>query len=149
MFEEKGVSFARRSQRQQVGPQTEIYLADTMGELGLFYRLCPVVCIGGSFAHVGGHNPVEAAQLGAAIIFGPHMYNFSAIAREFTARQAAIQLRNANEIAFTVERLLSSKGERVLCSSSARVLADGKRHVLDQVLEALAPWLGAAEKKAA
>jgi len=141
MVEERGIAFARRSIKEAITPQTEIYLADTMGELGLFYRLSSMAAIGGSFVAVGGHNPIEPAQLDCAIIFGPHMRNFSAIAREFTRRQAALQLQNANELVFAIERLLEAPHERLLYATAARALADEKRNVLDRVLEALASWL--------
>jgi 3-deoxy-D-manno-octulosonic-acid transferase len=144
-----GLAGARRSKKESITSQTDVYLADTMGELGLFYRLCRVALIGGSFTGAGGHNPVEAAQLDCAIIFGPHMYNFSAMAREFIRERAAVQLRHADEIPATVHRMLGVPGERRNYAASARRLADDKRHVLDEVLKALAPWLDAAAKKAA
>jgi 3-deoxy-D-manno-octulosonic-acid transferase len=95
IIKENGVAFARRSKKEPITPETDIYLADTMGELGLFYRLCRVALIGGSFAGGGGHNPVEAAQLDCAIFFGPHMHNFSSMAREFVRERAAVQLHDA------------------------------------------------------
>ena len=76
ILETQGLRVARRSKGDAITSETQIYLADTMGELGLFYRLSPIAVIGGSFVRVGGHNPIEAAQLGAAIIFGPFMTNF-------------------------------------------------------------------------
>ncbi len=133
--------FAQRSKNEPIAAYTGIYLADTMGELGLFYRLCQLAVIGGSFKRVGGHNPVEAAQLDCAIIFGPHMYNFSAIAREFTRQKAAIQLQGFNELTFTLDRLLGDKAEKLKYAGAAKMLADQKRHVLDQIVEALRPWL--------
>jgi len=148
MIGDREINFARRSKKETIAPHTELYLADTMGELGLFYRLCPIVAIGGSFVSVGGHNPIEPAQLGAAIIFGPMMYNFSEIAREFTRKNAAIQLNAGNEIAFTVDRLLATPSERGRLSMTARNLAEQKRHVLDEVCEALAPWLDPAKRAA-
>jgi 3-deoxy-D-manno-octulosonic-acid transferase len=87
---------ARRSKKETVTVSTDIYFADTMGELGLLYRLSPLAVIGGSFVAIGGHNPIEAAQLGCVVIFGPHMHNFSAIAREFARKNAAIQLQGTN-----------------------------------------------------
>jgi 3-deoxy-D-manno-octulosonic-acid transferase len=57
--------------------QTDIYVADTMGELGLFYRLSPIVFMGGSLVEHGGQNPIEAVKLGASIVHGPHVFNFS------------------------------------------------------------------------
>ena len=58
---------------------TEIYVADTVGELGLIYRLAPAVFMGGSLVKHGGQNPIEAAKLGAAILHGPHVWNFAEI----------------------------------------------------------------------
>jgi len=146
---ESGLTCARRSKRENIEPGTDIYLADTMGELGLFYRLCRVALIGGSFTGGGGHNPVEAAQLDCAIFFGPHMHNFSAMAREFVRGRAAVQLRHASEIPETVHRLFGVPEERRNYAATALRLAAEKRHVLDQVLEALTPWLDAAAKKPA
>lgn len=70
---------ALRSAGDHPGPQTDIYIADTLGEMGLWYRLCPVAFIGGSLARIGGHNPYEPMQLGCAIIHGPHVSNFADI----------------------------------------------------------------------
>ncbi|KJV09393.1 hypothetical protein VZ95_11785 [Elstera litoralis] len=57
-------------------PDSGLYIADTMGELGLWYRLARVAVIGGSFIPHGGQNPTEAARLGVPVLFGPHMENF-------------------------------------------------------------------------
>jgi 3-deoxy-D-manno-octulosonic-acid transferase len=135
-----GLPFARRSKGEAITDDTQIYLADTMGELGLLYRLCPVVVLGGSFVW-GGHNPIEAAQLGAAIIFGPRMNNFLEIAREFTFAQAAMPLQHANEMAFAVDYLLTNPDERNKRVQAARLLADQKRHILDQIIVEMDPWL--------
>ena len=72
-----GLSFARRSLNQL--PQTDdaVWLADSYGELGLWYRLAEVALIGGGFDRIGGHNPWEAAALGAAILHGPDIANFT------------------------------------------------------------------------
>ncbi|HUY67757.1 MAG TPA: 3-deoxy-D-manno-octulosonic acid transferase [Alphaproteobacteria bacterium] len=141
LIAEQGLRCARRSQAEDIAPGTDIYLADTMGELGLFYRLCPIAVIGGSFVRHGGHNPIEPAQLGCAIIFGPYMQNFAAIARDFTRADGALGLQGAGELAFTLDRLLQSPGERVQMARAARFLAEDKGHVLDQVMDALAPWI--------
>jgi 3-deoxy-D-manno-octulosonic-acid transferase len=67
----------RRSLGEPITATTDVYIADTMGELGVFYRLCPIVLIGGSFFHHGGQNLVEPARIGCAIICGPEMFNFT------------------------------------------------------------------------
>ena len=74
-----GWTVARRSRGEPVEARTEIYLADTLGEMGLWYRLCPVTFLGGSLVPVGGHNPFEPAALGSAILHGPHVENFAGI----------------------------------------------------------------------
>jgi len=134
-----GLLFARRSQRQPLTAQTEIYLADTMGELGLFYRLAPLCMLGGSFVPAGGHNPIEPAQLDCAIVFGPYMHNFSAIAREFTLNRAAVGLQHINELALTIERLLHELNERMSYTLAAKLLAEQKQHVLQNIIEKLRP----------
>ncbi|MBN8980131.1 MAG: 3-deoxy-D-manno-octulosonic acid transferase, partial [Rhizobiales bacterium] len=79
MLSAAGVNVALRSQDEMPSGDTEIYVADTMGELGLFYRLAPVVFMGGSLVDHGGQNPIEAIKLGAAILHGPHVFNFPEI----------------------------------------------------------------------
>ena len=72
-----GLQAALRSREQLPMAATDIYVADTMGELGLFYRLAPIVFMGGSLVEHGGQNPIEAVKLGAAIVHGPHVFNFA------------------------------------------------------------------------
>ena len=68
---------ALRSREELPTATTDIYVADTMGELGLFYRLAPIVFMGGSLVAHGGQNPIEAIKLGASIVHGPHVFNFT------------------------------------------------------------------------
>lgn len=74
-----GWATALRSAGELPGPDTDIYIADTLGEMGLWYRLCPIAFIGGSLARIGGHNPYEPVQLNCAVIHGPHVFNFAGI----------------------------------------------------------------------
>lgn len=136
-----GSTSARRSLGQALTADTAIYLADTMGELGLFYRLCPIVVLGGSFVPIGGHNPIEPAQLGGAIITGPHMHNFAGVMDEFLNARAVIQLPHANEIAFHIERLWANPAQRTDLAQAARFLAQQKAQVMDQVLQELQPLM--------
>jgi 3-deoxy-D-manno-octulosonic-acid transferase len=136
-----GLRFARRSKGEEILSDTQIYLADTMGELGLFYSLCPVAVMGGSFVRVGGHNPIEPALLGSAIICGPHMYNFTEVTHEFIAGNAILQIQHDNEISYAVNRLLTQPEERNRRAQAAQLLANRKRHILDQIIAELDPWL--------
>src|ERR1700757_2569654 len=72
-----GLKFGLRSREELPTGATDIYVADTLGELGLFYRLSGIVFMGGSLVEHGGQNPIEAVKLGAAIVHGPHVFNFS------------------------------------------------------------------------
>lgn len=74
-----GWKVAQRSQDDPIQSETQVYVADTLGELGLWYRLCAVSFVGGSLVPVGGHNPFEPASLGSAILHGPHIENFGEI----------------------------------------------------------------------
>ncbi|MGA8079856.1 MAG: 3-deoxy-D-manno-octulosonic acid transferase, partial [Xanthobacteraceae bacterium] len=74
-----GLIAVRRSQSAQPMPDVAIYIADTLGELGLIYRIAPIVFMGGSLASHGGQNPIEAVRLGAAVVHGPHVWNFAEI----------------------------------------------------------------------
>src|SRR5262249_31118833 len=68
-----------RSRGELPTPDTDIYIADTLGELGLIYRVASIVFVGGSLASHGGQNPIEPIKLGAAILHGPHVWNFAEI----------------------------------------------------------------------
>lgn len=68
---------AQRSAQQPITFTTQVYVADTIGEMGLWYRLARVAMVGGSWAHVGGHNPHEPISLGCAVLHGPNVWNFS------------------------------------------------------------------------
>ena len=141
LAERAELTIARRSRAQKILPQTDIYLADTMGELGLLYRLSQLCVVGGSFVPVGGHNPIEPAQLDCAVIFGPHMHNFSEIAREFVVQHAGVALKHDNELAFTLDRLLGDAKERAHYTMAAKMLADHKQNVLQHILDRLRPLL--------
>ena len=86
LLDAAGLGHARRSEGGQIAPETPVFLADTLGEMGLWYRLAPVSFVGGSLVPVGGHNPFEPAALGSAILTGPHVHNFQEI---FDRRAAA------------------------------------------------------------
>jgi 3-deoxy-D-manno-octulosonic-acid transferase len=141
MLRERGLSLARRSMSEPITERTEIYLADTMGELGLFYRLAGIAFIGGSLARMGGHNPYEAAQLDCAILHGPDMSNAAAGARALAGANAAATIHDAEGLAGWVSRLLSDPRERARRAAAAFEIADANGIVLDAVLERIAPWL--------
>lgn len=78
----KGIQFTRLTETRELVGDSKVLLADTLGEMGLWYRLADTVYLGGAHApHVGGHNPLEALQLGKPVLTGPDHYNFKDMAR--------------------------------------------------------------------
>lgn len=104
--------------RSRGEPVRDVYIADTMGELGLFYRAAPLVLMGKSLIGRGGQNPLEPARLGASVLFGPHMGNFADISQRM--REAGAAWEVAGE-----EDLVSALTERF--ADPARVASEGQR----------------------
>ena len=124
-------------------PDHGIYLADTLGELGLFYRLCPVVFVGGSLVRHGGQNPLEPARLGCAVLFGPHVWNFTDIADGLIRSGAACEVVDDTALAEAVARLLADPVEATAMGEAAAAFARDQAGVLQHILEALVPLLPA------
>ena len=142
-----------RSTEEPVTGDADFYIADSMGELGLFYRLADAAFIGGSLIPHGGQNPLEAARLGCAIVHGPHMTNFTAIVDELDAAGATIEAASSEAIARAVGRLIDEPAERARRVAAARDVAATKAGILDDVIGELAPFIqplmnGAAETDA-
>ena len=147
VLERAGMKGALRSSGDAIAPETEIYIADTLGELGLFYRLCPVAFIGGSLIPHGGQNLLEPARLDCAVIHGPHMENFRAVVGEMTTAEASIEAGNARDIADAVASLLDDEAARARRVEAARRIATAKDGVIDAVMEELGPFIEALAKK--
>src|SRR5215212_4220189 len=141
MIATSGLNPTLRSHEDLPTATTDIYVADTMGELGLFYRLAPIVFMGGSLVEHGGQNPIEAIKLGASVIHGPHVFNFTDV---YEALDAAGGARRAD----TQEALVKQFGQ-MLADPKAReaVLTASERVVgqlggaLERTLSALEPYL--------
>jgi 3-deoxy-D-manno-octulosonic-acid transferase len=86
---------------------TAVYVADTLGELGLFYRLASFAFIGGSLVRHGGQNPLEPARLDCAVLAGPHTFNFTGAYEAIFREQGLGVVRSSREIAEIARRLLS------------------------------------------
>ncbi|MGH7035255.1 MAG: 3-deoxy-D-manno-octulosonic acid transferase [Stellaceae bacterium] len=141
MLARQGLKVARRARGETLDAATDIYLADTLGELGLFYRLAGIAFIGGSLTPMGGHNPLEAALLDCAILHGPDISNCAAMAQSLAAAGAAITVRGVDELTTSVGRLLGDAVERAARAAAAAGIAADNRAVLDAVLARIAPWL--------
>ena len=126
-----------------MAPETGVYVADTMGELGLFYRFAEVVFMGKSLVPLGGQNALEAARLGCAVVQGPHVGNFAEMARRMKEAGASIEVADEDGLAEAVAGLLDDAGARARHKDSATAFAGAEAHVLDDVMAELRPFLDA------
>lgn len=116
---------ALRSAGELPGPDTAFYVADTIGELGLLYRLAGVALIGGSLVPHGGQNPLEAARLGCPVLLGPHTDNFAAIAARMVEAGAALRVADSGALAEAAAAVLTEADRvRSMTAAAARIAAD-------------------------
>ena len=135
-----------RSAGDEIGENVEIYVADTLGELGLWYRLCPVSLVGGSLVSIGGHNPFEPAALGSAIVHGPHISNFAEAYRQLHSAGAAVEVQGAVDLAAAISDLLRPDRAAVM-AAAAWDLSSAGAGTLDRVLSLLTPVVTAAVQR--
>jgi 3-deoxy-D-manno-octulosonic-acid transferase len=136
-----GLNVGLRSRGDEPKQSVDIYIADTLGELGLIYRLTPIVFMGGSLISHGGQNPIEALRLGAAVVHGPHISNFAEI---YTTLDDAGGAKRVDD----EEALTTQLGEWLRNPSARNAVADAGAKVvkqlggaLDRTLAALDPYL--------
>ena len=136
---------ARRGAGQEAGAGVAVYVADTLGELGLFYRLARVALIGGSLVPHGGQNPLEAARLGCPIITGPHHFNFSEIIARLSAAHGLIETPDgpgaAEALAAHVARFLADPATGQAMARAAAALAQGQADLPGRIATSLLPLI--------
>jgi 3-deoxy-D-manno-octulosonic-acid transferase len=120
---------------------TEIYVVDTLGELGLIYRLAPIVFIGGSLIAHGGQNPIEAAKLGAVILHGPHVGNFAEIYAALDSAHGAEPVADAGRLTSAIGKLLTYPQARSHIADNARATVEAQSGALERTLQSLEPYL--------
>lgn len=141
LLSERGFKFSRRSLAQAVDPSIDVYLGDTLGEMGLYYGLAPVTFLGGSFNEAGGHNPVEAALAGSALVTGPKVANARAVYKDFWIDHAASRVETPQELAVKVAGLLREPEVANAQAARARALVEAGRGALARTLDLLQPLL--------
>jgi 3-deoxy-D-manno-octulosonic-acid transferase len=144
-----GFNVAQRSLGALPGPRTDIYIADTIGELGTLYALAPVAFIGGSLIDRGGQNPIEAVRHGVAVLTGPHWQNFRDAYRTLLRHEGAIEIKSAADIAAAVTRLYESPAELQRMRAGATQALSTLSGALDKTVAALLPYLPDARLKRA
>ncbi|MBF9029525.1 3-deoxy-D-manno-octulosonic acid transferase [Rhodobacterales bacterium HKCCE3408] len=140
MLEARHWSVARRSTGDTIDPDTQVYLADTLGEMGLWYRLAPISFVGGSLVEIGGHNPFEPAALGSAILHGPYVTNFVDIYQRLTAVKAARLVSSADSLADAVTDLLNPERSAAMANAAWEISSAGA-NVTDRAVDLILDWL--------
>ncbi len=146
MLRGQGWEVALRSADEPIEFDTQIYVADTLGELGLWYRVAPVSFVAGSLEEIGGHNPFEPAALGSAILHGPHVANFADIYQRLAEAGAARLASTAEGLAASVEDLLSPDKAASMAHAAWEVSSRGAE-VTDLALNEVLTLLEDAEAR--
>jgi 3-deoxy-D-manno-octulosonic-acid transferase len=136
-----GLKAALRSRDELPNASTDIYVADTMGELGLFYRLAEIVFMGGSLVPHGGQNPIEAIKLGASIVHGSHVFNFADVYEALDSTGGARKADNEEALVKQLGQLLAHRDARATMSAASRGVVEELGGALERTLTALEPYL--------
>ncbi len=125
---EEGFRVVRRTSLPVDGsPDADVVVLDTIGELARLYQIASVVFVGGSLVDAGGHNILEPAMFGKAIVFGPHMHNFAEISAEFLRGSAAVQVSSTRELGECLVDLVGDGVRRASLGAAARAIVEGNR----------------------
>ncbi|MCG6901083.1 MAG: 3-deoxy-D-manno-octulosonic acid transferase [Rhodobacter sp.] len=120
-----GLPFARRSQGADPDAETAVYLADTLGEMPLWYALAGVCFVGGSLVDKGGHTPFEPALAGSSIVHGPHVANFAPVYTTLDAAGAAVAVSGVDDLAAAL-RDLSPEGQARMTRAATTVVSQSE-----------------------
>ncbi len=103
-----GLKFQRHSAREEINPDIQVYLGDTMGDLSTYYAAADIAFVGGSLAEIGGHNMLEPAALGLPIFTGPHLFNFQEISKKLQENRAITVINSSPELLNNLCSILNS-----------------------------------------
>lgn len=138
---ELSLNVSLRSADEEITPKTDIYIANTIGELGMWYELSSIVFIGGSLIPHGGQNFIEPSRMRDAVVVGPHMHNFTEAMNRAKKADAVIQVNDVIELEEMIEQLLSNKELLEAKRSLAYNWATAEGKVLDGIIEKIKGYI--------
>ncbi len=141
LVNKRGFTMVARTEERSVGSDCEVLLGDTMGEVPLFYAASDVAFVGGSLVPIGGHNLLEPAAVGVAMLAGPYNFNAQEIANMFFALDACHEVPTSDALAEEVVRLLGDPGARAAMAAGATRLLNENRGALDRLLGMIRPLI--------
>ena len=136
-----GLTVARRSRGERPEPETDIFLGDTMGEMGLYLRLTEIAFLGKSMAAEGGQNPLEAAMLSTVVVSGRYVQNFRDVYQRLLRNGGARIVRDGEGLTAAVDQFLAEPATRLAMARAASETVEEMRGALDRTLQALHPFL--------
>ncbi len=131
----RDINFAQRSLGQDISDSTEIYLADSLGELGTFYRLAKFAFVGGSLFEIGGHNPFEAVKLGCAVISGRGVFNNKEIYAKLEEQQACMMIDNGQQLTTVVEKFFQDEDVVRTISNRALLAVEASDNIAKNIVD--------------
>lgn len=132
---ELGLKVALRSKNEPILPDTQVYVADTIGEMGIWYAISDLVFVGGSLIPHGGQNFIEPARDKCAVIVGPHMYNFAEALSKAKKQDAIMQVNDVLDLEDRVIQLMENKELLEAKKSLAYNWAASEAKVLDGIVD--------------
>ncbi|MBT9368911.1 lipid IV(A) 3-deoxy-D-manno-octulosonic acid transferase [Rhizobium sp. CSW-27] len=141
MLREKGLMVARRSRNDAITPETDVFLGDSIGEMGLYLRLTEVSFVGRSLTAEGGQNPLESAMLGCAVLSGPNVQNFRETYQQVIRKGGARMVRDTEMLAKAVHYLMTNDVARRKMIDSGHEAVQDMRGALSTTIKALEPYL--------
>jgi 3-deoxy-D-manno-octulosonic-acid transferase len=147
LLESEDLSYTQRTNQDVPTASQDIYVADTIGELGLFYDLARVSFIGGSLVKHGGQNPIEAIMHKSAVLTGPNVHNFEEAYATLLEGQACIEVSSVEDLTMQASRLFQDEKARLELVARAGAEADEMRGALDATLDALEAYLPPVKEK--
>ncbi len=141
LIDKRGFSCVSRSKSRQISATTQVMLADTLGELPMYYSASRVAFVGGSLFKTGGHNLLEPASLNTPIITGPKLFGVEEIANLLRANDALEIIHNAEELSIIVCQLLADSDRHEKMTKAARSVVDKNKGSLQKLLSLIVPLL--------
>jgi len=141
MLKGEGLTVARRSRNDAITAETDVFLGDSIGEMGLYLRLTEVAFVGKSLANEGGQNPLEPAMLGCAVLSGPHVQNFRDAYQHLVRKGGARIVKDVEMLAKAVHYLLINDLARIKMVDSGHDAMEEMRGALAKTVKALEPYI--------
>jgi 3-deoxy-D-manno-octulosonic-acid transferase len=140
----EGITTARRSDGEPIEDDTQVYVADTLGEMGLLFRLADVAVMGGGFVGgVGGHNPLEPARLGVPVITGEETFNFADVYGQMLPQGAAMMARTETDLSAKIHLLLTEPARAKALAAAGRAFAEAQAAQCESAMASLETLLPA------